>query len=249
MTVWRTPFVGVLGGVGPGATAVFMDVLVRATAARTDQDHIDCIVMQHASTPDRTRHILDPAHAEDPGPVLARDAKFLENAGASFLVLPCNTAHHYAEAIDSTAEVDLLSIVEVTVRAAAKRLRERRAEDSPVAIFATEGNIRANVYQDALARAGLTPLVPDRDVQEVVNSLIYDQVKAGRPVDLPALSGIIDAMEAAGAGAVIFGCTELSLIFDKESMSGDRRIVDSLRELAKATVKKAGKRLTPAFAH
>ena len=56
-------------------------------------------------------------------------------------------------------------------------------------------------------------------------------------------------MEAAGAGAVILGCTELSLIFDKESMSSDRRIVDSLRELAKATVKKAGKRLTPAFAH
>ena len=82
-----------------------------------------------------------------------------------------------------------------------------------------------------------------------MNSLIYDQVKAGRPVDLPALSGIIDAMEAAGAGAVILGCTELSLIFDKESMSSDRRIVDSLRELAKATVKKAGKRLTPAFAH
>lgn len=245
---WRSPFIGVIGGVGPGATAVFMDVLVRATRAEVDQDHIDALVMQHASIPDRTAHILDPGAFPDPGPVLARDAAFLEAAGATFLVLPCNTAHHYAAQVSEATSIELVSIVEVTVRAAAARLIERGREGAPVAILATEGNVRAGVYQEALERAGLASLVPDEATQEVINAVIYEQVKAGRPVDMAALNRVIDQMEQRGAGAVILGCTELSLVFDKEAMVSDQRLVDSLRELAIATVRRAGKPLTDEFA-
>ena len=67
------PLVGVLGGVGPLATAYFLQLLVALTEAERDQDHVDAVVLNHATIPDRTDFILGRSDA-DPGPVLARDA-------------------------------------------------------------------------------------------------------------------------------------------------------------------------------
>lgn len=239
---WHDPIVGVLGGVGPAATAVFLDLLVQLTDSSTDQGNIDALITQHSSIPDRTAHILAPEDHPDPGPVLAHDARFLERAGADFLVLPCNTAHYYAQQVRDAIAVDLVSIVRTTTATVQQRLRELGTPDAPVAIFATEGNIAARVYQDALDRVGLTAHEPDADTQAVVNALIYDQVKAGLPADLDALTRIIETAMQQGAGAVIFGCTELSVVFaQQQRLQADQRIVDSLHELALETVRRSGR--------
>lgn len=241
---WSAPVVGVLGGLGPAATAVFLDVLVRATSAPTDQDHLDVIVSQHSSTPDRTAAILDPS-APDPGPVIARDARMLERIGAEILVLPCNTAHHFVRAVEEALSdrARFLSIVEHTAATAARRAGDGR----PVAVFATEGNMRAGVYRDALERIGQPCWEPPRALQESINTLIYDQVKAGAPVDRDLFDRCVDEAIDAGAGVVVLGCTELSVIFDQHGFRGDERIVDSLTELALATVTAAGKDISPVF--
>jgi aspartate racemase len=231
----------VLGGLGPAATAVFLDLLVRATTARTDQEHLDAVVTQHATVPDRTANILDPTQP-DPGPVLARDAELLASWGADLLVLPCNTAHHYARQVEDAVAVPLVSIVQQTARIALEV-----AADRPVMVFATEGNVRARVYQDALERIGAEPLVPGRALQDRINTLIYDQVKAGQRVDADLFETCVDAAVEAGAGCVVMGCTELSVIVDRFELRADERIVDSLTELARATVLAAGRELTPAF--
>lgn len=240
---WRSPVVGVLGGLGPAATAVFLDLLVRATDARTDQEHLDLLVSQHSTTPDRTAHILD-ASAPDPGPVLARDAQMLERAGAGLLVLPCNTAHHFVRQIAAATTLPFVSIVEETARVAVDAAGPGR----PVAVFATEGNIRAGVYQEALEAAGGTALVPERDLQERITAIIYDQVKAGAPVDMEMVEGCLAEAVDLGAGTVVLGCTELSVVYDQDGLRGDPRVTDSLTELARRTVRAAGGGLSAAFA-
>ncbi|MCT2178728.1 amino acid racemase [Brachybacterium muris] len=240
---WTSPVVGVLGGLGPAATAVFLDLLVRATDAGTDQEHLDLLVSQHSSTPDRTARILDPT-AADPGPVIARDAVMLERAGARLLVLPCNTAHHFVQGVREATTIDFVSIVEATAEVAARRVA---GSGRPVAVFATEGNIRAEVYQHALAEHGAEALVPDRGLQDQINTLIYEQVKANRPVDRDLFERCIRAAGEAGAGTVVLGCTELSVIYDQHGFRGDDRLVDSLTVLAEQTVLAAGKGLAPAF--
>lgn len=238
---WSSPVVGVLGGLGPAATSVFLDVLIRATRAGSDQEHLDLLVSQHSTTPDRTAGILEPG-APDPGPVIVRDAVMLQRAGVDLLVLPCNTAHHYARQVEAATTVPLLNIVETTARAAVDR-----AEGAPIAVFVTEGNIHAGVYQEAIRAQGGTPMVPDRAVQEDINHLIYGQVKAGVPVDLALFDSCIERMLESGAGLAVLGCTELSVVYDQHGYRGDRRLVDSLTELARITVRRAGKELTELF--
>jgi aspartate racemase len=241
-------FVGVLGGVGPLATVLFMERVVRLTDAARDQDHVDMMVLQHATVPDRTAFVLGRS-AEDPGPVLAADARRLARAGASFLVLTCNTAHAFADAITAATPIPLLSAVDVTVAAVLStdawsgRLSGARPE--AVGLLATEGTIASGVYLDAFSSRGVKTLVPDVAGQATVTSLIYDGVKAGRAGDLTALRSVVDDLRSRGAGAIVLGCTELSVAAEATPahLLPDVVLVDALDELARATVLRAGHRL------
>lgn len=233
--------VGVIGGVGPQATAYFLDMVVRLTDAARDQEHLDMVVLQHAGIPDRTAFILGDSE-EDPGPVMAQDARRLERFGVSFLVLPCNTAHHFTDEVEAAATVPLLNIVTETVAEARRRVDGLER----VGVLATTGTARAGVYQRALEQDGLRAVLPDEDDQATVMRIIYEQVKAGRPVDLEAFDGVVGRLREAGAQVVVLGCTELSVVAaDAGRLRTDRRLVDSLDVLARATIRRAGGRVRP----
>lgn len=242
---WNHPVVGVLGGLGPAATAVFLDVLVRATAAEKDQDHLDLVVTQHSSTPDRTARVLD-SDAPDPAPVIAADAERLVRFGAELLVLPCNTATSFVEPARRRVAVPFLSIAELTARAAVQV-----AGELPVAVLATRGTVRTGVYDHELAALGSSAWPVPEDMQQRIDTLIYDQVKAGETVDTELLTTAVREALDGGAGAVVLGCTELSVVYDQQGLRGDEsmdRVVDSLTELARGTILAAGAQLSEAFA-
>ena len=95
--------VGVLGGVGPLATVYFMEMIIEMTDASKDQEHIDMLVSNHATIPDRTGFILGES-SESPMDAMVEDAQMLETAGCSFVVIPCNTAHYFFEDIKNRGE-------------------------------------------------------------------------------------------------------------------------------------------------
>lgn len=229
---WPGPVIGVLGGLGPAATALFLQEVVELTPAAKDQEHLDLIVLDHSTTPDRTAAIL--GSGPDPTDSLRRDALRLKALGVDFVSVPCNTAHHFLHAIEASAGVPLLSIVDVTVAAAVAR-------GSSVAVLATDGTRAARVYQDALEAAGASVVLPSDEDQKLVMSVIYDGVKAGGPVDVVGLRGVIDGLLTDGADVVVMGCTELSVVYADEGWSSDPALVDSVEELARATVRKAGR--------
>ncbi len=233
---WSEPVVGVIGGLGPAATALFLQLVVDLTPATRDQEHLDLIVLDHSTTVDRTAYILDPEHCPDPGPGLARDAARLAALGAAFVSIPCNTAHHFSDQITAASGLEIVDVVNETARAAV-----RAAGSSPVAVLATDGTRAAGVYQGALERLGAKVLLPDENQQRLVMSVIYDGVKAGGPVDVDGLLGVIAALHARGAGVVVMGCTELSVVYTKEGWNERSDIVDSVETLARATVLRAGR--------
>ena len=233
---WSQPVVGVIGGLGPAATALFLQLVVDLTPAARDQDHLDLVVLDHSTTADRTAYILDPEHAVNPGPGLARDAARLASLGAAFVSIPCNTAHHFVDQITAASGLPVVDVVEETARTAADA-----AGAGTVAVLATDGTRAAGVYQRALERLGVGVVLPSDEQQKLVMSVIYDGVKGGGPVDVDGLLTVVEQLRADGAGVVVMGCTELSVVYHDEGWSERPDIVDSVETLARATVVRAGR--------
>lgn len=229
--------VGVVGGVGPLATAYFLNKVVRLTVASRDQDHLDMVVFDHAAIPDRTAFVLGTS-TENPGPVMADDARRLEQFGASFLVIPCNTAHFFTEEVVAAVRIPVLSIIEETVDEAHHRVPGLRS----LGLLATSGTAASGVYQRALAARDTDCLLPDDKDQDVVMGIIYEQVKAGKPAEVAALRGVVARLLARGAELVVLGCTELSVVAQDHGLLAEPRYVDSLDVLARRTIERAGHR-------
>ena len=86
---------GVLGGMGPAATADFQRVLAERTPAGTDQEHPRMIVYSHTITPDRTTFLL--GKGPDPTEYIKDGLKTLIGWGADILCVTCNTAHYFID--------------------------------------------------------------------------------------------------------------------------------------------------------
>lgn len=108
-----TPLLGILGGLGPYASAYFYELITTHTKAEKDQDHINIILSSDASTPDRTDYILGRSD-ESPLPVMIRNAKALEQYGATAIVIPCNTAHYFIHEVRRAVTVPVPSIITET---------------------------------------------------------------------------------------------------------------------------------------
>ncbi len=204
----NSPVLGILGGVGPLATAYFMEALIKHTPASCDQEHMPMIVFNDPQIPDRTAHILDDTQP-NPVPEMERVARWLENAGADYIAIACNTAHYYYDAINQAVRIPVLNIMEETTRVISREL----GGTGNVGLLATDGTVRSGVFQTYLESEGLTTVVPDEAGQRVISDLIYGQVKANRPYDLDEFLGAAERLRSQGCDAVVVGCTELSVIW------------------------------------
>jgi len=225
--------VGVLGGLGPAATVLFMHRLVELTDAPRDQDHVDLLVWQHGSIPDRSAFLL--GHGESPEPVLVADAVALERAGARFIAVPCNTAVVWVEQMRAAVSIEVLDTVAETVDAARRAVPGLQR----LGVLATDGTLLAGTYAAAAAAAGIDLITPAPEVQREVMSIVYDGVKAGEPVPRERFDAVVDHLRDQGAEAVSLGCTELSVLHGELGVD-DITIVDSIEALARRVVLRAG---------
>lgn len=219
---------GVIGGVGPLSTAYFMEVLINMTDVKTDQEHIDMIVLNDCKIPDRTAYILDNTK-ENPIIFMKEDAKKLESLGCDLIATPCNTAHYFIDELQSVVDIPIINMIEETA------LELKKQEVSKVGIMATTGTINTNLFQTALQKQGITPIVPNEENQENVMSIIYDQVKAGKPIDLNKFKSVVGELRLDGCERIILGCTELSVL--KKEYALNDFYVDSLEVLAEVVIK------------
>lgn len=227
--------VGVLGGLGPMATVYFYDLVVEMTDAKNDQEHVDMIIMNRASTPDRTAYIIGKSDSS-PLDVLIKDARRLEKAGANFLVLTCNTAHYFYKEISESISIPLLNMIEETVDYAIDQKHKK------IGILATTGNIKTELYQNMCRQKGVDFFVLDEEYQNKVMKIIYDDVKSGKKANMKEFDEIIDKVKENGCDCVILGCTELSIIKKDENLD-DNFFVDSSEVLAMNTIIKSGRKL------
>ena len=221
---------GVLGGMGPEATVDFMAKVIALTDASCDQDHVRMLVDHNPQVPNRQDAIL--ADGQDPAPALAEMAAGLEAAGADFLVIPCNTAYVFEDAILAATHIPLISIIGVSIAAA-----QRQAPDAErIGVLATDGCLRSGVFQAGLDAAGLASELPtDDELRELM--MLVRTIKAGKQTEATgrAMADLAAVLVSRGAGAVIAGCTEIPLVLDQGAVSAP--LVSSTDALAEITVK------------
>ncbi len=223
---------GVIGGLGPMATAYFLQLLTQMSDAGTDQEHMEILIHSKPGIPDRTRFILGQSR-EDPLPQMVEIGIDLKSQGAEAIAIPCVTAHYFQERLEREIGIPILNAVEETV------LCLREAGIRRAGIMGTDGTIESGLFQRALAEDGITSVLPDRIGQQTVMDIIYKEVKAGRPVDFPAFGRVAQGMFGAGAQAVLLACTELSLV--KRDFDLGEGFLDVMEVLARKAVLTCGR--------
>ena len=233
MSTQEKKTIGILGGMGPLATADLFQKIVLLTKADTDRDHIRVYIDSNANIPDRTAAIL--SGGEDPVPEMSSALRHLEACGADCIIMPCNTAHYFLPRLQAMTEIPFLSILTAAAEAC-----KAQFPGKTVGILATRGTLAADLYQKALAQAGVPYLIPDAPAQDALMRVIYDGVKAGKGPDSYRADflTVLEQMSAGGAEVFLLGCTELPLA--AESLKITLPTVEPTAELAKAAIRFCG---------
>lgn len=218
---------GVVGGLGPIATAHFMELVINMTDVTVDQKHVPMIVYNMPHIPDRTAHILDNTK-ENPLPQMLEFGQALQKQGASCIAIPCVTAHYFFDALEAGISAPIINGVSETV----KHLQENGV--CKVGILATDGTIQSGIFHRELLNRGLEPIVPTARAQKDVMHLIFENVKAGKPADMARFHAVAEDLRSQGAEAMILGCTELSLI--KRDYPIGPGFIDAMEVLAQQAV-------------
>lgn len=222
---------GIFGGMGPEATANLYAEIVRQTPAKRDQDHIPTLIYSLPQVPDRTTAIQsgDPAII----PFLVEGVTRLEKAGASFIVIPCNTAHHYHAEMQRAVKIPVLHMIRETVAAVA----ERHPDCKTAGLLATSGTIQSKLYADEFRARGIAVVYPDDALQtSCVMKAVYG-IKAGgdrlEQADLLCSAG--QNVVSKGAQIIVLGCTEIPLAFDTKRAAVP--VVNATQVLAEAAIR------------
>ena len=241
----KKKIIGILGGMGPLATADLFRKIIDLTEASKDQEHVRVLIDSNTDIPDRTAAILH--NGADPVPALTESAELLEKAGAGFLIMPCNTAHYFYQKVQAAVSIPVISIIEET----AKKVKELGYDT--VLILATDGTIQSNVYEKVFDDYGIRSVYPDQETQKGVMDIIYKGVKAGITdlsgtdditsllrEDTARLNSCIKKTSEEFGGKVIaaLACTELPMAKDYYGFEGT--FTDPTENLAKAAIRAAG---------
>ncbi|MEN6412280.1 MAG: amino acid racemase [Veillonellales bacterium] len=207
---------GVLGGMGPAASAEFLRILAEEAPAETDQEHPIVYLISDSQVPDRSSAIL--GKGNDPTERLKADLLSLVQMGADLLAVPCNTAHYFIDQFRSELPVPLVHIVEETVLAA------QRLNPEGCWMLSTVGTRQSGLYQKYAQGIGYQLWLPDSGtaarVQESINL-----VKAGKQTEAGALiRAVVLGLWRERDVPVMAACTELPLAYDASGLPPERTV-------------------------
>lgn len=225
--------IGVLGGMGPAATASFMQRIIDLTLAEDDAQHVPLLVDMNPQIPSRISAIMD--GTKNPGPTLARMAKDLESAGAQALVMPCNTAHFYAETIEQAVDFPFLNMLTLS----AAKLRQEMGS-CKVGMLASPLTDDIGIFRNAFAPFDLEVIFP-KDANHVL-SIIRKIKSNGLSNEMDwQLSELGKELQDNGVDCLLIGCSEFSLLQDR--LRANLPVFDTVDILAAAVIKFSGAKL------
>lgn len=220
--------IGILGGMGPAATADMFQKFIQLTPATKDQQHIPLLISSIPDIPDRSACLLQ--GGESPLPFMQDYVNRLVQGGAKAIVIACNTAHYWHKDLQANCPVPIVSMIEAAAEAAlASGLNN-------IGILATNATLATGLYKKEIEQRGLNYIEPDEQSQAQVMQSIYT-LKAG---DFAKAQSMMQAQKEAlfakGAQAIILGCTEVPILLAQEAQQEPHRYIDATLVLVKKMI-------------
>jgi aspartate racemase len=221
--------IGIIGGMGPEATAQFylemVRIFQRRFGAKYDDNYPETIIY-NLPLPDVVEGKGDESKIIL---MLSATAKKLESVGADFLTIPCNTACRYLQYIEKQVSIPILNIIVETVK------KVQSESYSKIGLLATKSTAESGMYSECFEKYGIKVILPTGEMQEEITGIIMEILGGKKGMkDRNRLNEIVKYLAKKGAEAIVLGCTDLPLLLKK----CDREIIlfDTLKILAEATV-------------
>jgi aspartate racemase len=228
--------IGILGGMGPEATAYMYSLIIKHTQAEKDQDHIRIIIYSNPEIPPRTDAIL--GQGPSPVPSLIEGMMRLKDAGADFIILPCVTAHYFMPEVLAKIDIPFLSLIDESLIWAKEHIPGLKK----AGLLSSTGTQTSKLFHHKFGQAGIEVLVPEEDDQKKVMNAIFGArgIKAGftsgEPRDI--IIRAAEKMIFAGAQAILAGCTEVPLVLRAGDIT--MPLIEPMNILARKAVLEAG---------
>jgi len=204
----KEKIVGILGGMGPEATVDLMQRIIRLTPALDDMDHIRCIVDNNPKVPSRIKAIIE-GDGEDPGPCMADMGRRLESWGADFLVIACNTAHYYYDAVQNAVKIPVINLIDLV----SNHVKVNFPEHDKVGILASPAVAMTGLYTKRFKKLGIEDIWPDPDYQASLFNIIKQVKKGNTDSNVQNdYTKVCENLLNKGARIAIIACTELSVL-------------------------------------
>lgn len=214
---------GVLGGMGPAASAEFLRILTELSPAEIDQEHPVIYAISGTDIPDRSSAIMK--HGENPTTKLLQYLEKLVSNGADVLAVPCNTAHYFLENLPSHIEDKFINIVEATL----KKAQDLGAEGAW--ILSTEGTRKTGLYQKYALKKGYLLYAPteeqSRRIQKSIELVKYNELQGAGEL----VARVVNELWQKKPLPIMMACTEIPLAYAAAGLPKDKAI-SSLQALA-----------------
>lgn len=206
--------VGVLGGMGPAASSDLyrriIDIAQKRYNAQQDTDYPPMIIYNLPLTGFDETGFVDAERVKEQ---LVAGVKRLENAGADFIVIACNTVHHFHDEMQQSVAIPIVNLPQRTAE------RVRQNGHAKIGLLSSRSTRDLGLYARAFETMGIDTVDATEEEQGRIDESILRAMSGTHcEDDIALLKNIISTMITKGAEAVILGCTELPLIIGQRNV-------------------------------
>lgn len=226
---------GIIGGMGSEATVEIYKRIIERTKHKCDQEHMKICILNNSIIPDRTKCILE--NGENPLPYLNESIKDLENIGAKYFIVPCNTAHYFSDKFEYN-NIQFISMIEETL----KKINDEYC-DYKVCILATTGTINSKVYHNHKLSKNINFVFANKEEQNQVMQVILDtKSDVNKEIITNNLLEVVRTIKQNEDNCLfVLACTELSLYLN--DVKEEALVIDAMDCLVNSTIIKCGYQL------
>lgn len=221
----KEKIVGILGGMGPYATADFFRQILTLTPAKKDWKHLHILIDNNVKIPSRTRAVL--YQEKSPAPAMIESINKLTQIGADFIVVPCNSAHYFYKQVAPSIKIPWLNMIEIVSKAISiKKFKKPLVLGGYV-------TTKKRLYSQYLPKTVYLSRLENQKITNLIEEIKLTSALSAK--GRKKLEKIIHQKKS-DVDCVLFACSELSIIY-KEKYIGNLPMVDAAFEYAQATIK------------